>query len=69
MATDPVWMSRMLTEALKGLTVEERSALLLRDVERRSLDSVAAQLGCSSQNARLYLAVGRIKLLKYFETQ
>jgi len=62
------WMSHTLTEALKQLTTDERAALLLRDVEQRPLDSVATQLGCSAQTARLHIATGRIKLLRYFET-
>jgi DNA-directed RNA polymerase specialized sigma24 family protein len=63
-----VWMSPVLSEALRRLTAEERSALLLRDVEQRPLDAVATQLGCTEEAARLHLAHGRIKLLKYFET-
>jgi DNA-directed RNA polymerase specialized sigma24 family protein len=62
------WMSHTLSEALKLLTADERAALLLRDVEQRPLDSVADQLGCSAQTARLHIATGRIKLLRYFET-
>jgi len=62
------WMSHTLSEALKHLTANERAALLLRDVEQRPFDSVAAQLGCSAQTARLHIATGRIKLLRYFET-
>jgi DNA-directed RNA polymerase specialized sigma24 family protein len=61
-------MSHTLTEALKQLTTDERAALLLRDVEQRPVDSVATQLGCSAQTARLHIATGRIKLLRYFET-
>lgn len=62
------WMSHTLAEALKDLTADERAALLLRDVEQRPVDSVASQLGCSAQTARLHIATGRIKLLRYFET-
>jgi DNA-directed RNA polymerase specialized sigma24 family protein len=60
-------MSSTLAQALQNLSADERAALLLRDVEQRPLDSVATQLGCSAQTARLHIATGRIKLLRFFE--
>ena len=59
-------MSGPLGAALNSLAAEERAALLLRDAERRSLDAVAKRLGCSVETARMHIAQGRIKMLRYF---
>ena len=61
-------ISRKLAEALEHLPPHERSAVFFRDVERYPLDFVASQMGCSIRAARLHIAHGRIKLVRYLET-
>ena len=56
-----------LQEGLQVLTVRERTALLLRDVEGLSADEVARQLCCSKATVRSHIANARIKFKRYVE--
>jgi len=61
-------ISRNVVEGLSQLPLYERAALFFRDVERLPLNSVASQLGCSIEVARLHLGRGRVKLMRYLGT-
>ena len=65
---EPGRIARKLAEALEHLPPHERVAVFFRDVERHPLDFVASQIGCSIRAARLHIAHGRIKLVRYLET-
>src|SRR5271165_5830593 len=56
-----------LEDGLKVLTVRERTALLLRDVEGLPADEVARQLNCSKATVRSHIANARIKFQRYIE--
>lgn len=56
-----------LEEGLEVLTVRERTALLLRDVEDMPAEEVAARLNCSKATVRSHIANARVKLRRYFE--
>jgi RNA polymerase sigma-70 factor (ECF subfamily) len=54
-----------LEDGLRLLTVRERAALMLRDVEGCSAEEVAKQLDCSKATVRSHIANARIKLRRY----
>jgi RNA polymerase sigma-70 factor (ECF subfamily) len=56
-----------LQEGLQVLTVRERTALLLRDVEGLPADEVARQMNCSKATVRSHIANARIKFKRYVE--
>jgi RNA polymerase sigma-70 factor (ECF subfamily) len=56
-----------LEAGLDILTVRERTALLLRDVEDLPAEEVAARLNCSPATVRSHIANARVKLRRYFE--
>jgi RNA polymerase sigma-70 factor (ECF subfamily) len=56
-----------LEAGLEVLTVRERTALLLRDVEDMPAEEVAAQLNCSKATVRSHIANARVKLRRHFE--
>jgi RNA polymerase sigma-70 factor (ECF subfamily) len=56
-----------LEAALDSLTVRERTALLLRDVEGLPAEEVAMQLSCSKATVRSHIANARVKLRKHFD--
>ena len=56
-----------LQEGLQILTVRERTALLLRDVEGLPADEVARQMSCSKATVRSHIANARIKFKRYVE--
>jgi RNA polymerase sigma-70 factor, ECF subfamily len=56
-----------LEAGLEILTVRERTALLLRDVEDVSAEEVAARLNCSKATVRSHIANARVKLRRHFE--
>lgn len=56
-----------LEEGLAQLTVRERTALVLRDVEGLSAGEVALRLECSKATVRSHIANARIKFRRYLE--
>lgn len=56
-----------LEDGLRRLTVRERTALLLRDVEGLPAEEVARQLNCSKATVRSHIANARIKFRRYLE--
>src|SRR3954451_3890988 len=56
-----------LDGGLAELTVRERTALLLRDVEDMPADQVAAQMNCSMATVRSHIANARIKFKRYLD--
>lgn len=56
-----------LEEGLQLLSVRERTALVLRDVDGLSADEVARQLNCSKATVRSHIANARIKFRRYLE--
>ena len=56
-----------LAEALSGLSVEEREAVLLRVVGDESYARLARQVGCSEQVARKRVSRGLTKLRSAME--
>jgi RNA polymerase sigma-70 factor, ECF subfamily len=56
-----------LEAGLEILTVRERTALLLRDVEDLPAEEVAARLNCSKATVRSHIANARVKLRRHFE--
>jgi RNA polymerase sigma-70 factor, ECF subfamily len=56
-----------LEASLSVLTVRERAALLLRDVDDLPAEEVALQLHCSKATVRSHIANARVKLRKHFE--
>lgn len=56
-----------LEEGLKHLTVKERTALILRDVEDIPAEEVARQMNCSMATVRSHIANARIKFRRYLE--
>jgi RNA polymerase sigma-70 factor, ECF subfamily len=56
-----------LDDGLRLLTVRERAALLLRDVEGLPAEEVARQLKCSKATVRSHIANARIKFRRYME--
>lgn len=56
-----------LEAGLDILTVRERTALLLRDVEDMPAEDVAARLNCSKATVRSHIANARVKLRRHFE--
>lgn len=56
-----------LEEGLRVLTVRERTALILRDVEGMPADDVAKALNCSKATVRSHIANARIKFRRYME--
>jgi RNA polymerase sigma-70 factor (ECF subfamily) len=56
-----------LDEGLAGLTIKERTALVLRDVEDLPAGEVARRLGCSKATVRSHIANARIKFRRYLE--
>jgi RNA polymerase sigma-70 factor, ECF subfamily len=57
----------ILEAGLEVLTVRERTALLLRDVEDLPAEEVAAHLNCSKATVRSHIANARVKLRRHFE--
>jgi RNA polymerase sigma-70 factor (ECF subfamily) len=58
---------KYLEDGLRLLTVKERTALLLRDVEDLPAEQVAQHLGCSMATVRSHIANARIKFKRYME--
>ncbi len=56
-----------LEEGLRVLTVRERAALILRDVEGLPAEEVARRLNCSKATVRSHIANARIKFRRYME--
>lgn len=56
-----------LEDGLQVLTVRERTALLLRDVEGLPAEEVAQRLNCSKATVRSHIANARIKFRRYLE--
>lgn len=56
-----------LEEGLLVLTVRERTALILRDVEGLPAEEVAKRLNCSKATVRSHIANARIKFRRYME--
>jgi RNA polymerase sigma-70 factor (ECF subfamily) len=56
-----------LEDGLRHLTVKERTALLLRDVEEVPAEEVARQMNCSMATVRSHIANARIKFRRYLE--
>ena len=56
-----------LDGGLAELTVRERTALLLRDVEDMPAEQVAAQMNCSMATVRSHIANARIKFRRYLD--
>ena len=56
-----------LEEGLQLLTVRERTALILRDVEGLPAEEVAKRLNCSKATVRSHIANARIKFRRYLE--
>ena len=56
-----------LDGGLAELTVRERTALLLRDVEEMPAEQVAAQMNCSMATVRSHIANARIKFKRYLD--
>ncbi len=56
-----------LEAGLAELTVKERTALVLRDIEGLPAAEVAARLGCSKATVRSHIANARIKFRRYLE--
>ena len=56
-----------LEEGLQVLTVRERTALMLRDVEGLPAEEVARQLNCSKATVRSHIANARIKFRRYVD--
>jgi RNA polymerase sigma-70 factor (ECF subfamily) len=56
-----------LEDGLRLLSVRERSALLLRDVEGLPAEEVARELNCSKATVRSHIANARIKFRRYLE--
>ena len=56
-----------LEAGLDILTIRERTALLLRDVEDMPAEDVAARLNCSKATVRSHIANARVKLRRHFE--
>jgi len=56
-----------LEDGLRLLSVRERAALLLRDVEGLPAEEVARRLNCSKATVRSHIANARIKLRRYME--
>ena len=52
---------------MRLLSVRERTALMLRDVEGLSAEEVAKQLNCSKATVRSHIANARTKMLRYME--
>lgn len=58
-----------LDDALATLTVRERMALLLRDVEDIPAEQVALRMNCSMATVRSHIANARIKFRRYWESR
>ena len=56
-----------LERGLSVLTVRERAALILRDVEGLPAEEVARQLNCSKATVRSHIANARIKFRRYMD--
>ena len=56
-----------LEAGLEVLTMRERTALLLRDVEDLPAEEVAERLNCSKATVRSHIANARVKLRRHFE--
>lgn len=56
-----------LEEGLQVLTMRERTALILRDVEGLPAEEVAQRLNCSKATVRSHIANARIKFRRYIE--
>jgi RNA polymerase sigma-70 factor, ECF subfamily len=56
-----------LDGGLACLTVRERTALLLRDIEDMPADQVAVQMNCSTATVRSHIANARIKFKRYLD--
>ena len=56
-----------LDGGLAALTVRERTALLLRDVEELPAEQVAAHMNCSTATVRSHIANARIKFKRYLD--
>lgn len=59
--------SAYLEGGLRHLSVRERTALLLRDVEGLPAEEVARHLNCSKATVRSHIANARIKFRSYLE--
>jgi RNA polymerase sigma-70 factor (ECF subfamily) len=60
---------RMVLAALGTLTLREREAIVLRDLEGRSTGNVAGILGSSEATVRSQLSTGRVKIRSYIQAR
>lgn len=60
---------QMVLDALRGLSPREREAIVLRDLEGRTMEEVAGILGSSEATVRSQLSTGRVKMKNYVMTQ
>lgn len=60
-------LSLFLEEGLEQLTLKERTALVLRDVEGLPAEEVARRLNCTKATVRSHIANARIKFRRYLE--
>ena len=58
---------RIIEAALKTLTVKERAAVVLRDIEGLSTKEVAAILGSSETTVRSQVSMARVKIKKFVD--
>ena len=56
-----------LEDGLRLLSVRERTALMLRDVEGIPAEEVARHMNCSKATVRSHIANARTKMLRYME--
>jgi RNA polymerase sigma-70 factor, ECF subfamily len=56
-----------LEDGLRLLSVRERTALVLRDIDGLPAEEVAKQLNCSKATVRSHIANARIKFRRYLE--
>ena len=56
-----------LEDGLRLLSVRERTALILRDIDGLPAEEVAKQLNCSKATVRSHIANARIKFRRYLE--
>jgi RNA polymerase sigma-70 factor, ECF subfamily len=57
----------MIRRALKRLSQNERTALVLRDIEGLSTKEVAGILGSSESTVRVHISTGRVKIRKFVD--
>lgn len=60
---------RVLASVLDALSVKERAAIVLRDLEGLNVGEVAAAMGCRRGTVRSHLSRGRLKLRRALEAR